>query len=62
MDLVYNFLKSLDLNNSKIVLGVSSGPDSMCLLNILSDLKEKYNFSIPDLLHRKSINASSDEE
>ena len=41
MDLVYNFLKSLDLNNSKIVLGVSSGPDSMCLLNILSDLKEK---------------------
>ena len=29
---------------------------------VLMFLKEKYNFSIPDLLHRKSINASSDEE
>lgn len=62
MDLVYNFLKSLDLNNSKIVLGVSSGPDSMCLLNILSDLKEKYNLEIivAHVNHKKRV--ESDEE
>lgn len=62
MDLVYNFLKSLDLNNSKIVLGVSSGPDSMCLLNILLDLKEKYNLEIivAHVNHKKRV--ESDEE
>lgn len=62
MDLVYNFLKSLDLNNSKIVLGVSSGPDSMCLLNILCDLKKYYNLEIivAHVNHKKRV--ESDEE
>ena len=37
MDLVYEFLvNKIKLNkDSKIVIGVSTGPDSMCLLNIL---------------------------
>ena len=35
-------LKSTDT----IVLGNSSGPDSMCLFNILLKLREKYNFNI----------------
>ena len=38
---------SLINNNDKIVVAVSGGPDSMCLLNVLCDLKntfkEKYN-------------------
>ena len=36
-------------NKDKIVVGVSGGPDSMCLLNLLNDLKEK-------LINEYSIN------
>lgn len=32
--------------NDKIVIGVSGGPDSMCLLNVLYKLKEKLGISI----------------
>lgn len=38
----YNMIKM----NDGIVIGVSGGPDSMCLLHILIRLKEKYNLSI----------------
>ena len=30
----------------KIVIGVSGGPDSICLLNVLNNLKKKLNFEI----------------
>lgn len=38
----YNMLESGD----KVVVGVSGGPDSMTLLNILYNLKEKLNITI----------------
>lgn len=38
----YNLIKSGD----SIVLGVSGGPDSICMLHILIKLKEKLNFNI----------------
>lgn len=38
----YNLIKSGD----NIVLGVSGGPDSICMLDILKQLKEELNFNI----------------
>lgn len=32
--------------NDKLVIGVSGGPDSICILHILNSLKEKLNFKI----------------
>lgn len=38
----YNLIKK----NDKIVVGVSGGPDSMALLNVLINIKEKFGFEI----------------
>lgn len=38
----YNLIK----NGDSIVIGVSGGPDSICLLNVLNNLKEQLNFTI----------------
>ena len=37
--------KLIDVND-KIVIGVSGGPDSLCLLYLLNELKEKYNLTL----------------
>ncbi len=63
MDLVYNFLNKFNFNQgTSIVVGVSAGEDSMCLLNVLMGLEQKYYFKIiiAHINHKKRV--ESDEE
>ena len=39
----FKFLNNLLVENDIIVLGISGGPDSLCLLSVLNTLKEKLN-------------------
>lgn len=45
---VYNCIKKYKLINErdKLLIGVSGGPDSICLLHVLNSLKEKLKFEI----------------
>lgn len=45
---VYNCIKKYKLinENDKIVIGVSGGPDSICILHVLNSLKEKLKIQI----------------
>ena len=45
---VYNSIKKYNLieKEDRIVVGVSGGPDSICLLNVLNSLKEKLHIEI----------------
>lgn len=63
---VLNTIKKYDLinENDKIICGVSGGPDSICMLDILKDLKEELKFEIIvcHMNHLIREDAISDEE
>ena len=48
--------------NDSIVIGVSGGPDSVCLFHILNDLKTKLNFKIVVAHLNHMIRKEADEE
>lgn len=54
----YNLIQSGD----SIVVGVSGGPDSICLLHILNELKEELNFKIYVAHINHMIRKEADEE
>ena len=66
MDTVIRTIEKYNLiqNGDKIVIGVSGGPDSICLLHILNSLKEKYNLQlfVAHVNHQIRENAKIDEE
>ena len=63
---VFNTIKKYDLinENDKIICGVSGGPDSICMLDILKDLKEELKFEliVCHVNHLIREEAISDEE
>ena len=63
---VLNTIKKYDLinENDKIICGVSGGPDSICMLDILKDLKEGFKFEliVCHVNHLIREEAISDEE
>ena len=63
---VLNTIKKYDLinENDKIICGVSGGPDSICMLDILKDLKEELKFEliVCHVNHLIREEAISDEE
>ncbi len=57
-----NYLKSILNKDSVVVVGVSGGPDSMCLLHLLCDLKESLNLKIIVAHMNHKVRKESDEE
>lgn len=65
---VYNFIKKYNLieDGDKIVLGVSGGPDSICMLNILNKISQNelihFEIFVAHINHGLRENAIIDEE
>ena len=62
MDESIKFIRETIPSGSALVVGVSGGPDSMCLLNLLLELKEerRYNIVVAHINH--GLREESDEE
>ena len=56
------YLKSILNYNDVIVVGVSGGPDSMCLLHLLNDLKDELNLKIVVAHMNHKVRKEADEE
>ena len=61
---VINTIKKYNLieKGDSIVIGVSGGPDSICLLHILNELKQELNFKIYVAHINHMIRKEADEE
>ena len=61
---VINTIKKYNLidTGDKIVIGVSGGPDSMCLLHILNEIKNEFGFEIVVAHINHMIREEADEE
>jgi len=62
MDKTINYLKSILKSKDVVVVGVSSGPDSMCLLHLLCDLKKTIDFKIVVCHMNHKVRIEADEE
>lgn len=56
------FLNNILKKDDVIVLGISGGPDSMCLLHVIMSLKEKYNLKIICAHINHGLRTESEEE
>lgn len=61
---VLNTIKKYNLiqENDKVIIGVSGGPDSMCLLHILNELKQNLKFEIVVAHINHMIRSEAEEE
>ena len=62
MQKTINYLKSILNLNDVLVVGVSGGPDSMCLLRLLVDLKKELNLKIVVAHMNHKVRKEADEE
>ena len=62
MNKTINYLKTILDENSVVVVGTSGGPDSMCLLHLLCDLKNELNFKIVVAHMNHKVRKEADEE
>ena len=62
MDKSINYLKSILSVNDVVVVGVSGGPDSMCLLHLLNDLKSDFKLKIIVAHMNHKVRKEADEE
>ena len=62
MNEVYNFIESLNIKCKYVIAGISGGPDSMYLLDILLNLKEKIGYDIVVAHVHHNLRKESDEE
>ena len=62
MDKSIEFLKDNILDNSKVVIAVSSGPDSMCLLSLLLKIRKEKKLSIIVCHINHNLREESEEE
>ena len=62
MEDVLNFINNLNIKNETVIAAISGGPDSMMLLDILLQLRNKLNINIVVAHIHHNLRKESDEE